>query len=580
MSMSRSRWWGAAGLALLLAHAPAPAQADRVRVHVEGVSGDLRRNVLARLTIQRTDGAVSEGTIRHLVERAPKEIDEALQPFGFYRSSVRSNLTRDGDQWTARLEIDPGPVVKVDTVDVRVLGPGERDAAFRRIVNRFPLRVGDPLHHDDYLRGKEALVRRGTTAGYLDARFDVAEVRVDLDRYAAAVHLHYETGPRFRFGDVNIEQDILDPELAHDFIHIRRGDPFDYGRLLQTQEDLLASPYWKGAEITPRRDLAESLDVPIDVKLTPHEPRRLLWALGYGTDDGVAATMGFEMRRLNRSGHRLGFDGQYGQIGRSATVHYHIPWANPVTDEIAFAVGGADERPVTSVTQRVFAATTLRRQLGDWTRTLGLAYEIHRFPFGAGDRTSRFLAPSVVWTFLRTDSRVVPAWGSRLDLDVRGASKQVLSNASFLRADARAKWISTPVHRTRLLLRGEVGTTWAPDFAPLSPSLRFFAGGGQSVRGFAYRSLGPRDSTGAVIGGPHLIVGSLEVDRRVLRNWLVAAFYDIGSALFRRGDPVEDAAGVGLRWISPLGPIRLDFATPLHEPGRKVHLHVGMGPDL
>jgi translocation and assembly module TamA len=116
--------------------------------------------------------------------------------------------------------------------------------------------------------------------------------------------------------------------------------------------------------------------------------------------------------------------------------------------------------------------------------------------------------------------------------------------------------------------------------------MRFFAGGDQSVRGFEYQQLGSLDEEGNVIGGPVLLTGSVELEYRFLQKWRflekwgIAAFYDTGNAMESFSGSLERGAGVGLRWVSPIGPIRADAAWALSEPGRPVRFHLTVGPDL
>ncbi|HAI23845.1 MAG TPA: outer membrane protein assembly factor, partial [Alcanivorax sp.] len=118
------------------------------------------------------------------------------------------------------------------------------------------------------------------------------------------------------------------------------------------------------------------------------------------------------------------------------------------------------------------------------------------------------------------------------------------------------------------------------DVTELPASIRFFAGGDASVRGFAYESLGPLDNDGEVIGGRHLLVGSLEYDHPISEQWSLAVFTDAGNAFNNFDDyEIRHSAGFGVRWRSPLGPIRVDFARGIEE-GREWRLHLSMGPDL
>ena len=131
-----------------------------------------------------------------------------------------------------------------------------------------------------------------------------------------------------------------------------------------------------------------------------------------------------------------------------------------------------------------------------------------------------------------------------------------------------------------MLVRGERATTWITDFGLLPASLRYFAGGDQSVRGFAYKSLSPLDAAGDTIGGRYLVVGSVEYEHSLSRSWSAAVFSDVGNALENMSDPLERGAGVGLRWQSIVGMVRLDMAWALSREDKPWRIHLNIGPDL
>src|SRR5436305_5658873 len=128
---------------------PAPARAaEKVEVKVDGLRGELRKNALASLDLEqlRKDKSLDEGRLRRLYAQGPEQIEEALQPFGYYHADVQSSLDRQGDgTWVARYKVDAGPPLKVGAVDVQVLGPGADDPGFASIRARFPLQPGDTL---------------------------------------------------------------------------------------------------------------------------------------------------------------------------------------------------------------------------------------------------------------------------------------------------------------------------------------------------------------------------------------------------------------------------------------------------
>lgn len=170
--------------------------------------------------------------------------------------------------------------------------------------------------------------------------------------------------------------------------------------------------------------------------------------------------------------------------------------------------------------------------------------------------------------------------GRRYNFDVRGASDSLGSDTSFLQFKASGRWIHSLSERTRLLTRTRLGATLQDEFTELPASVRFFTGGDRSVRGYGFETLGPLDEQGKVIGGSHLVEAGIELERMIKDQWSVALFADTGSAF--NGTDVNFSTGIGLgvRWYSPVGPIRLDFAHPLDDATRSLRLHFSLGPDL
>jgi translocation and assembly module TamA len=179
--------------------------------------------------------------------------------------------------------------------------------------------------------------------------------------------------------------------------------------------------------------------------------------------------------------------------------------------------------------------------------------------------------------------------GYSLNLLARAAKKDLLSDTDFFQLRADAKWIHALGERQRLILRGTAGTSWVGDFDALPPDLRFFAGGDRSIRGYGYQAIGPRrevvnrngEIKQQVVGGEQLLVGSAEIEHYFKPKWGVAAFVDAGDAFSDTDFKLKVGAGVGLRWRSPLGMVRVDVGVPLRDRhANGVQLHLVIGPDL
>lgn len=574
---------GTLPLLLLAWMIPAPLHAapPSVEVEVTGVEGAPRENVLAYLSIadkeRRKDA--TEAELRHLYSRGEEEIRRALRPFGYYRPFIRSELRAEGDPWTARFEIEPGPPVEIDSLVVEVVGEGARNPRFQEIERQFPLDRGDVLLHPAYERGKAAFESYAAEGGYLDARFITSRITVDLARYAASIVVRFDTGPRHYFGEVTFDRNVLKPDLLARYPNFQPGEPFDFRKLLDLQSDLSATGYFTRVEVRPV-DEADDQVVPVDVSLAPARKVRLTGGVGYGTDDGLRTRGVVEVRRVNRQGHRAQLELLYGQREKKAELQYFIPWPNPRTDVVTFSTGYHDFR-INSIDSRIFqTGASASRLLGQWRVTPALFYRRENYEVGVDQGIVTMLIPEGTWSRKRADDQLQTWNGDRVSLNVRGGHDAVVSDVSLIQGKVEGKVIKGFGSKNRGIARLEVGATGTETFRELPASLRFFAGGANSVRGYGYNALGPRDERGEVIGGPYLLVGSLEFGHRFLPRWGGAIFFDMGNALNRFGDTLERGAGIGVRWVSPAGLVRLDFGWGLDRERTPLTVHISLGPEL
>ncbi len=569
----------------LSASAAAGTETAAVEVVIEGLTEELERNVRATLSLEhhRHDPELSEWQIGIWHARAPQEIRRALEPFGYYRAHIEAELqppASAGAGWTARYRVDPGPPLTVAALDLRVTGDGREDPEFRRLVESFPLKPGDPLRHDRYEEGKRAWLALAAERGYFDARLLEHALRIDLERYRAEVVLHLDTGARYRFGEVRFEQDFFDPAFLARFVPFARGDPYTNTALLRLQASLADTDYFEEVRVQPRRDLAQDDEVPIEVALRLRPRDRYHFGLGYGTDTGARGKLGWEQRRVNPAGHRAAAELDLSEIRRTASARYRIPLRNPVTDQLVFSTALGAERMPDRSSDTATVGARHERARGRWRQALSLDYLREIFTAGGETKRTSLLTPGASWIGLRADDPVHPRRGRRLQLDLRAASQALLSDISFWQARLAGKFLYPLGGDGRLIVRGEGGYTHTTAFEDLPTSLRFYAGGSQSVRGYAYQSLGPSDDSGRVVGARYLLLGSLEYDHRLTTDWSTAVFYDAGKAFDEAGAPFAKGAGFGVRWYLPIGVLRLDVARALSREGRPWRVHFWIGPDL
>jgi translocation and assembly module TamA len=566
------------------ADAPAEADTGPLNIVVEGLDAPLRDNVLAFLDINRYAGksAPEEVRLRWLHGNAEREIRQALEPFGYFEPVIEPSLERTPTGWEARYRIQPGRPLPLETVDIQVLGEGGQDPAFQKLLTQLPLARGQTLNQPQYEQFKQTLESLATERGYFAAHFTEHSIRVDLQSYSAAIHLHYDTGPRYRFGDVRFKQDFLSSKLLMRYPQFKPGDPYNSNDLLKLQGDLNASAYFSQVAVTAPPD-EKTQTTPIDVELAPNKKRKYSAGLGYGTDTGVRAKLRVEQRWINRQGHRYDAELQYSTIKSLIGFKYIIPGADPTTDSYALAVGYIDQNYQDQDYQTYTLGGSWQRQDGLWLKNFSLNFQNETYSIGgAPSTTSVLLIPGMNWTWIDADDRLYTLYGLMFGFELRGASTALLSDTNFLQGMLHLKWVRALSENSRLLMRGDLGATaMFDDFSTLPTSLRTFTGGDTSVRGYGYNTIGPTDADGNVIGGKNLVVGSIEYEHRVWGDWSVAAFVDSGDAFDGAQPDLKTGVGVGLRWRSPVGPVRLDFASGLDRPpGDAFRFSFSIGPDL
>ena len=583
--MGRSGLWLWAALCVAApSSGAASAQAARVSLEIEGITGELRDNVESLLSLSTTaksGDTVSTLRIRRLFARAPGQIEDALQPFGYYQPTITSDLAT-GERWVARFTIDPGPVTMIGGVAARLDGPGRQDSVIQQAVAAFPLAPGDTLIHARYTAGKTAIAQAALDRGYLDAAFDTAQIRVDRERQTADIVLDLATGPQYLFGDVRLDQDAVDPRILQGYIDIIPGEPFDMRQLREIQARLSGTSYFSQVEVRAMRDSAQGLDIPVAVVLTTRAAQHFNIGVGYGTNTNLRVTLNADFRRLNAKGHHANLNVRVSSIEKSMSARYSIPPIYPLTTLLELFTGFALLDPVSYRTEKFVLGSDISGTRGRWRETLSLSYSHEDYVVGTVDTgTSNLVIASANFTRVVADNNIFATKGTRVGILARGAIEGFLADATFLELTLPAKAIVSFLGNGRVITRAELGAIMTGKLSSLPPTARFFTGGDRSVRGYDYLSLGPTDPAGNVIGGDALIVVSAELNYFFYGDFGASAFYDAGNALLGFSDiTLFQGAGAGVRWRSPIGPIGLDLAWALSLDGTPRRIHITLGPDF
>ena len=460
-----------------------------------------------------------------------------------------------------------------------ISGDATYDPQFTEIVNNLPLKPGDAFDHRRYIDIKTRLAQLASEHGFFDARFTEHNVLVDLAAYHADIQLKFESGRRYRYGEISLRQEILYPSFLERYVPFKSGDPFNINDLIELQQALTDSNYFQDVEVSPAAQVSDTATIPVEAILVPRKTHRYLFGLGYGTDTGARAKAGWEVPRVNKNGHKFSAEAKVSELGYSLGGRYIVPILDPRTDQLIYSGVVKHEELDTTISTIRSLGIGLNHGRGLWREILALNYQEEQYIIANVPGESVLLMPGVNWQ--RTwGERIYTLDGLALDFGLKGASKDIVSDTEFLQMNASVKGISRLSTVDRFIGRLRVGATSTNEFDKLPASVRFFAGGSQSVRGYAYQSLGPVDSSGNVVGGKYLFVGALEYEHVLRGKWSAAVFFDKGNAINSFTDKLFSGAGVGLRWQSPIGSIRFDFAKALDLTGVPWRIHINIGPDL
>jgi translocation and assembly module TamA len=583
---ARRRAAAACAAVLTLAWSATAGAADRIRIDVVGVERALADNVRGYLTLDRYRDRddLTDAQVRRLADRAVDEAADALRPFGYYEPVVRSVTSRDDDRWVVRLKIVPGEPVTMGSIEVALTGAGADQQALKDVAPASTLQTGTRLDHAAYERLKAALLRSAHELGYLDARLTRNELLVDPPQRTAAARVELDTGGQYRFGEITVEQDVVREELLQRYIRFKPGAVYSDHRIRSTQYALEDSHYFSEVRVTPERRNRETLTVPITIEAKPIKRDRYTVSLGYGTDTDLRGKFAWDNRRVNTRGHRMRFEVTASSVLQEAIARYIVPVGDPALEKLEFSTGYINEKLGDVDSERYETTAGLTQTIGNWQRVLFLKLDDERSSYPDGTETrDLLLIPGISYASLPPNFLTGWVRDSSYYFELSGSPQSLGSDASYLRFYGRAEKVWPLSGPWYLRLRGELGTSHVDEFSELPASQRFFAGGDRSVRGFALDELSPPaedsttgDASSKGVGGEHKLVGSIEIERDLPRNFRVAVFYDTGNAFNDWSTPLEYSVGLGLRWKLPMLLIGLDVAQALSEPGRSPRVHLNI----
>ena len=574
-------------IALALAGVALPASAITVtRIEVSGLADErMAQNVRLSLSLNDELGKdLSARRLSYLLREAEAETREALEPFGYYTptiviqrsdrqrpegadaeagtsASVRTDAEGDGERSVSvAISIAPGNQVRVRAWNVGIDGAGADDPHVAAALAGFAPRSGEVLDHAVYEASKSKVSRMLAGRGYFDADFSAHRVAVTRAEHAADIDLRWRSGARHALGSVGFGQEpqaVIDDSLLRKLVGWEPGEPWDDAELERLRRSLVALDYFGLVEVLPQPAEKTGDVVPVQVHLTPAP--RSIYSIGasYGTQSGAGVSLGFERRYLNARGHKALAQIDYASKRKLATVQYRVPAFAWLDGWYTASLQAADEQTDSLDNRRLeFVAS----RSGQYNQHLNLVASAHvlreRWAYFTITKPTQsyeyasFAFPSLRAEYIDVDDRLAPRRGTGGTLELRGGNGGADGTTGFVQLHADAHWFHGMQDDSRLLVRGEAGHII-------------------DSAGNAY-----------AVGASNVVTASIEYERYFKGPWGAAVFVDSGSAFDGSKPDLHTGVGFGVRWRSPVGPVRVDIARGLKSPDSPFTLHLNIGADL
>ncbi len=567
-----------AGILLILSVTAALSEPGelRYRVYIEGVSRDLRlelRDISDAVAFMNKPPA-SKILLRRRAERDIDRFRQHLRTYAYYDARISVRVDTERTPVRVYFDVEKGPLYELRevTLDWRDRPEEGEDRLDLPTPARLGLRIGDPAGATDIRNAENNLVAFLKRRGFPFARVQDREVVVDHRTRDVSVTYAFESGPVAEFGTTEIRGlDRLKEDYLRRQIPWSPGDPYNHDTVRRLQRRLIESQLYASVRVAGDEALDEDGRLPMVLDLQERKPRSVGIGIRYATDEGWGGKFTWEHRNRFGRGERLDLSGLLTEIGYAVELGFRKPDFVVLDQILRMTLRLSEEDTDAFVSRNYRLSAMLERQI---TRELVLGQGIG-FKYSEVDQLDRLDRFSLLSFPAQLDwdtsnDLFHPTRGGRLSL--RGVPFLDVSDTDlhFLRGRAGYTRYVRVRRRPEMVLAGRVmaGSIVGVSRENVPADERFYAGGGGSVRGYAYQSVGPLEGD-VPLGGRSLLVMSAEWRVRATERIGFSIFTDGGSvyedAVPRMGEDMRWGTGAGLRYFTPIGPLRLDVAVPLNR---------------
>lgn len=556
---------------------------DPVTIIPSGIDGEVLDNVNAHLKELPQIPAKKAPIFEREIE---EKVKLAMRAYGFYHPQIKMDLKQNEQKEHELLvAIDPGKPLFIRNCNIQILGEGAFYKSFAKIIADSGLKSYTMLSHGRYENLKTALRERALALGFFDAELIISRIMVYGEQNAADIEVLYDTGKRYSFGTITYvdeeTRNLIKPVAK--LQNFYTGDPFSSKAVSDYAQSLSQTQYFRSVDVRPMVEKRQDYAVPVEVGLQRQKHNLMRVGIGYSTDEDMRFMLGWDKPLLNDYGHSFSFYGRASSVKQDAQAIYKIPRKNPNLDYyyVRLAQTHTDFNDTLSDVSHA-SIHYVANITGKWRRDYSIRWEYEDYKQGLEDGYSINLMPGLLLTRQSFSGGYDPHEGYKFTLDATLAGR-LLSDNNFARFIAGFKGVTSPTPNTRVVYKFNQGWILGQDSMNVPPSLRFFVGGDQSVRGFSYLSHANKED-GYLKGGRYLSTASLEYQFPIgIANSRLALFMDAGTACedYGTADWIY-APGIGYRYMSKYGTAKVDFAVGIDNENddRSFKLHFSFGPEF
>jgi translocation and assembly module TamA len=549
---------------------------------IEGVDNkDVKENIVILLkALSQPQDANSQSYLQQI----QSSTRQAVTALGYYQMNLDINVTGETDKQTVTLLVNLGMATRITELNLKLIGEGTSDPDFVKIVENFTLKKNDILHHGKYEQGKSQLKNMAQQHGYFDAKFVKASVDVISQNNSATVNIWFDTGIRYQFGELFFSpEDLPAKKFVSALQNFKAGDPYDSQTLIKFNTETNRTGYFKNISIVPEIKKKKGRQIPLLVLASMRPTDSFSAGIGVSTDEGIRGKFRWTRPWVNQYGHSIVGNVVASVPQQEASLAYNIPISDPLYHYYSIKTGYKFlDNNDTNTERYLFSVGRYKRLENNWLRNVFIRYDNESGVQGQQAFSTELIMPGISFSRTRLRGGLHPTWGDTQQYEVAVSHKSWLSSSNLFKVYGKAKFLRS-YKKQQFFSTTAVGALYTDSIYNVPASLRFFAGGDQSIRGYSYESIAPEDAQGYLIGGKYLAVQSLEYRFPVAANWKLASFIDAGTATSTFSEPVSVGAGLGIVWSSPIGPVRFYVAAPVNNSDTTLNkwmVHFMIGPEL